>query len=88
MKRKDDFILQNVGGEYLLVPLGPRVVDLNGIITLNVTGRRIWELLAEHRSVDDLTADIGEHFDVDCDRARTDIKIFLDEISLMGLLEE
>ena len=38
MKRKDDFILQNVGGENLLVPLGAQVMDLNGLVTLNGTG--------------------------------------------------
>ena len=88
MKRKNDFILQNVAGEYLLVPIGQRVVDLNGIITLNATGRYIWELLAEHRSVEELVAAIVEHFDVDFERAQADAKIFLDEISRMGLIEE
>jgi hypothetical protein len=87
MKRKDDVILQKVGGEYLLVPLGPRVVDLNGLITLNATGQYIWELLADHRCVEDLAARIVEHFDVDSERARADVKVFLDEISRMGLLE-
>jgi hypothetical protein len=88
MKRKDDFVLQNVGGEYILVPIGQRVLDLNGIITLNPTGHHVWELLAKHRSVEELTAGVVEHFDIDPERARADIKIFLEEISRMGLLEE
>jgi len=28
MKRKADFIMQNVGGENLLVPLGAQVMDM------------------------------------------------------------
>ena len=52
MKRKDDFILQNVGGENLLVPLG-EVMDLNGLVTLNGTGACVWEHLAR-TSVDEL----------------------------------
>ncbi len=88
MKRKDDFVLQNVGGEYILVPIGQRVLDLNGIITLNSTGHYIWELLSEHRSEDELIAGVVKHFDVDPEQARGDIKIFLEEISRMGMLEE
>ncbi len=88
MKRKDDFVLQNVGGEYILVPIGQRVLDLNGIITLNPTGHHVWELLAEHRSVEELTAGVVEHFDIEPERARADIKTFLDEISRLGLVEE
>ena len=63
-------------------------MDLNGIITLNPTGHYVWELLAEHRSMEELVAHIVEHFDVDSERARADAKIFLDEISPMGLVEE
>ncbi len=88
MKRKDDFVLQNVGGEYILVPIGQRVLDLNGIITLNPTGHHVWELLAEERSEDELAASVIEHFDVEPERARADIKNFLDEISRLGLIEE
>jgi hypothetical protein len=88
MKTKDGFVLQNVGGEYILVPIGQRVLDLNGIITLNPTGQYLWELLAENRSEDELAVGVVEHFDVDPERARADIKTFLDEISRMGLIEE
>ena len=47
MKRKTDFIMQNVAGENLLVPLGARMMDLNGLITLNDTAACVWELLAQ-----------------------------------------
>lgn len=88
MKRKSDFMMQNVGGENLLVPLGSQVVDMNGLVTLNATGRCVWELLAQDRSVDELAAAVTERFDVDRERARADVQTFLDEIARMGLLEK
>jgi hypothetical protein len=88
MKRKTDFIMQNVGGENLLVPLGAQVMDLNGIITLNDTGAYVWELLAQERTLDELTAAVAEHFDVTPERARLDVQNFLGEITKMGLLEQ
>jgi|GEM_PF-395620 len=87
MKRKDSFLMQNVGGENLLVPLGSRVVDMNGMVILNETGSLVWTLLEEDRSVEDLATAVAERFDVDFERAFADVRSFLDEIARMGLVE-
>jgi len=87
MKRSEDFLLQNVGGQDLLVPLGPKVMDMNSLITLNATGRRVWELLAEDRSLEYLVAEVVKQFDVDLERARADVQAFLDDLGRLGLLE-
>ena len=87
MKRKDNFMLQAVGGENLLVPLGPRVMDLNGIVVLNDTGRFVWEILETERTPQELAAAVAEKFGVDAGRAESDVRAFLDEIGRIGLLE-
>ena len=87
MKRSEDFLLQNVGGQDLLVPLGAKVMDMNSLITLNATGRRVWELLAEDRSLEYLVAEVVKQFDVDLERARADVQAFLDDLGRLGLLE-
>lgn len=88
MKRKDGFLMQDVAGENLLLPLGSQVLDTNGILTLNATARCVWELLAEDRSVDELAAVVVERFDVDGERARADVQTFLGEIARLGLLAQ
>lgn len=88
MKRKADFLIQDVGGEKLLVPVGSQVMDMNGLITLNETAACVWELLVENRTVDELAAAVAEEFDVAEERARVDVQTFIDEISRMGLLEQ
>lgn len=87
MKRKADSMMQNVGGENLLVPFGAQVMDLNGLITLNDTAECAWELLAEERSVDELAAAVAERFDATPDRVRADVQTFVDETTRLGLLE-
>jgi hypothetical protein len=87
MKRSEDFLLQKVGGQDLLVPLGRKVMDMNSLITLNATGRRVWELLATDHSVDHLVEEVVEQFDVDPERARIDVLAFLDDLGRLGLLE-
>jgi hypothetical protein len=88
MKRKADFLMQNIGGENLLVPLGAQVMDLNGIVILNDTAACVWELLAQDRTVDELASAVAEQFDVDAITAHTDVQTFLDEIARLGLLEK
>ena len=86
MKRKPDFMMQNVGGENLVVPLGAQVMDLNGLITLNDTAACVWELLAQECSLAELAAAVAKRFDVTPERARADVQTFLDEIARLGML--
>ena len=87
MNRKTDFIMQNVAGDNLLVPLGARMMDLNGLITLNDTAACVWELLAQERTLAELASAVAERFDVTPKLARDDVQTFMDEIAKMGLLE-
>jgi hypothetical protein len=87
MKRKNEFVLQDVGGESLLIPVGSQVMEINGIITLNETGCYLWELLAEDCSLDELAEAVAERFDVTRAVAKVDVHHFTDEIADMGLLE-
>jgi len=80
-------MLQNVGGQDLLVPIGGKVLDMNCLITLNATGRRVWELLAEDHSLEYLVAKVVEQFDIDQEKALADVQAFLGDLGRLGLLE-
>lgn len=81
-------MLRNVGGQDFLVPLGSKVMDMNALVTLNATGRCVWELLAEERPVEYLAAEVAKQFDVDKDSAQADIRAFLDDLERLGMLEK
>jgi len=88
MIRKDNgVLLQDVGDTSLLVPMNARVMDLSGIITLNATGRFLWEQLAEERSAEDLAASLTKRFDVGAQQAQVDVRAFVDQIAEFGLLQ-
>lgn len=87
MKRHPDFRLQRLGGQDLLVPLGAKVLEMNALVTLNATGRCVWELLAEDRSAEEIAAAVAVRFGVDPDRARADVDAFLDDLVRKGLVE-
>jgi len=87
MKRNDGFVLQTVAEECLLIPIGARVIDMNGLVTLNATARFIWELLADERTLEELVAGVAAAFDVTPDCARTDVLAFVEEITALGLIQ-
>lgn len=87
MKRSEDFSLRNVGGQDILVPLGSKVLDMNALITLNATGRSVWELLAEECSLEDLVAGIVKEYDIDEGAARADVQTFLHQLGQLGMLK-
>ena len=86
VKRDGRFVLQQVSGEYLLVPIGSQVMDTNGLVTLNDTGAFLWRLPLEELSVGELAAALAREFDVDISTASADVQTFLDEITGMGLM--
>ncbi len=87
MKRSPDCVLREVGGQAVLVPLGPKVRDMNALITLNATGRRVWELLADDQSAEELAERIAGEFDAEPGRVRADVRAFLERLRGSGLLE-
>jgi hypothetical protein len=87
MRRKSSFALRKVGEVNIIVPLGQKVLDLNGVITLNETGAFIWELLGEERSLEELVEAVSQEFDVEPDQARKDIEDFLENLRKFDMLE-
>lgn len=87
MRRNDSFLLKNIGGEALLVPIGSQVKRMNGIVMLNATGCLLWDVLSEDRQLQDLVTAIAERFAVDAQRARADVESFVKEMQQLGLVE-
>ena len=87
MKRKKNVILRDIGGETLLVPIGAKLIDLNGLITLNETAACLWEMLAQERTEDELSVILAQRFYVNIERARVDVQTFLNEIDKIGVVE-
>ena len=55
MKIKEGFILREVAGQIVVLPTGDQL-DLNMMITLNDTGRFLWEHLQQETTNEELVA--------------------------------
>lgn len=86
MKRLDGFVTREIGGKLVAVAVGERTKTFNGMITLNGTAALLWEALEKDRTEDNLVEALMEKFEVSEEKARRDVKGFLEKLEKAGLL--
>ncbi len=84
---KDGFVLRQVAGHYLVVPVGAQTMNFNGIITLNETGAFLWQCLQTEKTADELTAALLEEYDVTAAMASADVSRFVKKLQEADLLK-
>lgn len=88
MKRSNDFLLKNVAGKLVLVPVGKAAVSFPGMITVNPAGQFIWELLETEQTLDSVTQAMTARYEVDAETAREDAKVFIDRLKTVKAITE
>lgn len=77
MKVKEGFLLKEVAGSYVIVPIGDNLVDFSAMITTNATGAFLWNLLQEDTDIGRLTDAVTAEFAIDRETAKQDIEEFV-----------
>lgn len=85
MKLKDGFILRTVAGETVVLPAGG-VTDFDMMITLNDTGKFLWERLAVATEEEDLVKDLLAEYDVTEELARKSVAAFVARLKELDFL--
>lgn len=90
MKAKKGFELQNVCGEYIIVPAGIENVDFSRIISLNPTAAFLWEKVSKLETfiVDNMVEALLAEYEVEEEIAREDSKLIVERWKEMELIEE
>ena len=88
MKIKSGFILRDVGGKTFVVAVGERSREFKSMVTLNETGKFIWQTLEGGATIDDVVDAILSTYECD-DRAmvENDVKLFVEKLERDGILE-
>ena len=55
MKIKKGFILKSVSDKFIVVPVGEEAVNFNGLMTLNKSGKLLFEALQQESTIESLT---------------------------------
>ena len=88
MKIKDGYVLREIAGQYMAIPVGKRVNDLHGMIALNETGAFVWKLLSEEKTEEELAEALTTEYDVNYGEALDAIHDFHAMMKKKHVLEE
>ena len=88
MKIKDGYILRSIADSNIVVPIGDRIAEFNGMITLNDISSKIWEHMQEDRTFDELLAYILSIYDVEEKTAKGDLKNLIERMESSGVIEQ
>ena len=87
MELKQQFVMREVAGETLLIPVGKTSLSLNGMITLNEVGAEIWKMLPDVKNEEEIVARIGEEYDAEPEEIRADVRKFLNQIRELKIID-
>ena len=88
MKIKDGFIMNRVGSQHVVVPVGDASVERHCMVRLNDTGAFLWERLGADTTPEELIQALQEEYAVADDVARADVAAFLGKLRAAYLLDE
>lgn len=88
MKIKDGFVLREIADSIMVLPTGKLINEFKGTITLNETGKFIWELMQEDISMEDIIHKMMENYKIDEGRARQGVEKFINSLRQVNIIEE
>lgn len=86
MKINGDFVLREIAGETILIPVNTAAQSMDGMAVLNGVGAFLWERLPQAKRTEDLTAAILAEYEVDAETAQRDVEEFLATLRGYGIL--
>jgi len=87
MKLKTDFLLRQVAGSWVVVPVGMASVDFNGMLTLNESGALLWKTLESGADREALVEALTSEYEVSAEQAGADVDEFIETLLQAGCLE-
>lgn len=88
MKINENFLLRDVAGQKVVLPVGEAAEKFNGMIRLNDTGIYLWTLLEQDTDEDALLSAMLRDYEIDEETARADIHRFVETLRRAGILVE
>jgi hypothetical protein len=86
MKISEDFVLRQVAGTWVVLPLKTDTVDFNGMVRLNDSGAMLWKILEQGASREELVQTLTERYNVPREQAAQDLDEFIGILNQVGCL--
>ena len=87
MKIKEGFLLRNVAGNNVVVPIGQATLDFNGMMSLNDTGAFLFSKMIEGTTREQLIEELISEYGIDEQWAQKDVDTFIQKVEGEDLFE-
>lgn len=87
MKVKEGFILKEIAGQAVVVPVGSASKIFNGMVKLNETGELMWKKLVDGASKEELVEAILEEYEAEKEKVSGDVDRFIETLKKSGIIE-
>ena len=87
MKIKGEYVLREIAGDYILIPIGKTALEMNGMITMDEVGVTIWKGIQEEQDPEEILSTILNTYEVEEKEARKDMEEFFEKLLDAGLIE-
>ena len=88
MPIKNDYMLKNVGNEYMIIPTSNTNVNFSKIFNINETAAFIFKNLQEERSKEEILELMSVEYDAPKDVLSADIDEFIKELKKRGIYHD
>lgn len=86
--KNPDIIFRKIAGEFILVPIRQKAIDLKCVYTLNQTAAFLWELIDSKQGVSQITDKFAAEFEVDSRQAQADILEIFFQLESLNLIQK
>jgi hypothetical protein len=87
MQIKKGFAKREIAGSFVVVPVGEKSREFNGMITLNESGSFFWDCFEKDITIDEAVKKITAEYDVDEQTARRDVEKFVEMLKNNDLID-
>lgn len=88
MRVKDGFMLREVADSYVVVAVGERSNEFNGMVNLNVSGALLWKTLEKGADRESLIQVLLDNYEVSEEQATNDVNKFITIVTQNNFVED
>lgn len=88
MKVSDQFILREIAGDSILIPVGEAAMSVKGLIALSESGALLFQLLKKECTFEELVSALTAEYEVSAAEAARDTDAFLNQMRQLHILVE
>ncbi|MDU6198551.1 MAG: PqqD family protein [Intestinibacter bartlettii] len=86
MKINSEYVMREIAGDTILIPIGDTINNFNGLVILNELAKFIWEKMPQAKDEEELLNYILDEYEVEREVAKSDLDEFLEMLKKENII--